>query len=287
MTMPEVLAYTYERWNRAGRPTQVASHWNLQAWSRQLPEYASFFDGLDTDHLDRVEAVERSPEVVDEDTAAEVFLLAMLWGYGPVGYGPFRTRRILDRPEAKSELLEVARVAQQEGGLAAFELVAARRRSTSAFLKWLGPAFGTKYIYFLTAMNPELQPAPVMDAVVYRWFRKHAPDRSLRVDYWDSVSYRRFLDSLAEWAQEIGHRYGHEIGLDDVEYLIFAEGSRFEGNGWSESWEAEQHTATPALLFDQLRALASASTGDHRAEVLIVELESLLVPASGEDVEPA
>lgn len=284
--MPEVLAHTYERWNRASRPAQVASHWNPKAWSRQLPQYASFFDDLGTDHLNRVEAVEKAPVVVDENTAVEVFLLAMLWGYGPVGYGPFRTRRILDRPEAKSELLEVARVAHQEGGLAAFELVAARRRA-STFLKWLGPAFGTKYIYFLTAKDRGSQPAPVMDAVIYRWFRKHTPDRPLRVGYWDSASYRRFLDSLAEWAQEIGHRYGHEVGLDDVEYLIFAEGSRFEGNEWSESWEAEQHAATPALLFDQLRALASSSIGGHRVEDLIGELESLLVPSDDDDANVA
>ena len=208
-----------------------------------------------------------------------MFLLAMLWGYGLVGYGPFRTRRILDRPEAAAELLEVARVAQSDGGRAAFKLIADRRNAGGrSFLKWLGPAFGTKYIYFLTAKSNPQEPAPVMDAVVYRWFRKHAPDRKLRVDFWHTQSYEQFLNSLNEWASDISQRFGQEIRVDDVEYLIFAEGSRFEGNDWSEAWEAEQRAASPSLLFDQLRALANSSHNERQSLALITELEGLLLP---------
>ncbi|MCD1287781.1 hypothetical protein CV023_18410 [Brevibacterium sp. CCUG 69071] len=209
----------------------------------------------------------------------QVFLLAMLWGYGLVGYGPFRTRRILDRPEAAAELFEVAQVAQSDGGLAAFKLIAdCRNGGERSFLKWLGPAFGTKYIYFLTAKNNPQKPAPVMDAVVYRWFRKHAPDRKLRVDLWHTPSYEQFLSSLEEWAADITQQFDQEIQIDDVEYLIFAEGSRFEGNDWSESWEAEQRAASPSLLFDQLRALASSNHSAGKVLDLITNLEALLLP---------
>ncbi|GAA4282952.1 hypothetical protein GCM10022261_04830 [Brevibacterium daeguense] len=276
--MPEALIETYKRWDRAGRPTQVASTWNPEIWIRGLPEYAEFFEDLGSEGLDRVQAVEKSPEVVDEETAVRVFLLAMLWGYGRAGYGPFRTKRILDRPEAKAELLEVAQVAQQEGGLAAFARVAERRQQSREFLKWLGPAFGTKYIYFVTAKHPELQPAPVMDAVVDRWFGTHAPGRRIVVNDWDTRSYQTFLDSLTEWAEAIDENFGHDIRIDDVEYMIFAEGSRFEGNTWSESWDAEQREIPAPLLFDQLRALASASSDEDRAEKLIEELEDMFGP---------
>lgn len=245
----------------------------------QLGGYEEFFNSLEDDSIDRKQAVRLSPIVTNEEEAVQVFLLAMVWGYGLVGYGPFRTRRILDRPEAASELLEVAQVVQRDGGLAAFQLIADRRNGGKrSFLKWLGPAFGTKYIYFLTAKNSPKEPAPVMDAVVYRWFRKHAPGRKLRVDFWHTPSYEQFLNSLAEWAADITEQFGQKIRIDDVEYLIFAEGSRFEGNDWSESWEAEQRAASPSLLFDQLRALASFSHNDHQALDLITKLETLLLP---------
>lgn len=280
MTTPDALITTYKRWQYAGRPTQVPSRWNRKSWTNQLGQYEEFFNGLKIDRIDRKQAVQLSPhKVTNEEEAVQVFLLAMLWGYGLVGYGPFRTRRIMDRPEAVAELLEVAQVAQRDGGLAAFQLIADRRSGgTKSFLKWLGPAFGTKYIYFLTAKSNPEKPAPVMDAVVYRWFRKHSPDRKVRVDFWHTPSYKQFLDCLEEWAFDITQQFGQEVRLDDVEYLIFAEGSRFEGNDWSESWDAEHRAASPSLLFDQLRALASSNHSDRQALDLITELESLLLP---------
>lgn len=279
MTTPDALITTYRRWQKAGHPTQIPSRWNRTSWTRQLRQYEEFFNGLTDDRIDRKQAVKLSPTVTNEEEAVQVFLLSMLWGYGLVGYGPFRTRRILDRPEAASELLEVAQVAQSDGGLAAFKLIADRRSvGSKSFLKWLGPAFGTKYIYFLTAKSNPQEPAPVMDAVVYRWFRKHAPDRELRVDFWDTPSYERFLKSLEEWALDITQRFGQKILIDDVEYLIFAEGSWFEGNDWSESWDAELRASSPSLLFDQLRALTNGDHNDRQALDLIDELETLLVP---------
>jgi|SRR5699024_1054924 len=230
MTTPTALISAYERWNRAGRPTQVASVWKRSSWIDWLPEHEPFLTGLDTDRLDRRQAVEISPPVESEEQAVEVFLLAMLWGYGLGGLGPFRTRRVLDQPNAKSELFEVARKAQAKGGLDAFRLVEDRRnRSSGAFLKWLGPAFGTKFIYFLTAKIDPKTPTPVMDSVVSNWFQINAPRRPLRVDFWHSPSYELFLESLNEWAANLSHRHGQPVRVDDVEYLIFASDSNFGG----------------------------------------------------------
>ncbi|UZD61108.1 hypothetical protein [Brevibacterium sp. JSBI002] len=287
MTTPDALITTYERWQKAGRPTQIPSPWKLKSWTNQLGHYKEFFNRLNGDPIDRKQAVQLSPIVTNEEEAVQVFLLAMLWGHGLVGYGPFRTSRILDRPEAAAELLEVAQVAQRDGGLAAFKLVVDRRNGESrSFLKWLGPAFGTKYIYFLTAKNNPQEPAPVMDAVVYRWFRKHAPDRKLRVDFWHTPSYEQFLNSLEEWASDIAQRFGQEIRIDDVEYLIFAEGSRFEGNDWSELWEAEQRAASASLLFDQLRALASSHQNHQFSFELIDKLEAHLLKSDASEQPP-
>src|SRR5699024_8107898 len=109
MTTPGALIATYKRWQDAGRPTQVPSRWNRKSWTNQLVQYEGFFNELKIDRIDRKQAVQLSPhKVTNEQEAVQVFLLAMLWGYGLVGYGPFRTRRIIDRPEAVAELLEVA-----------------------------------------------------------------------------------------------------------------------------------------------------------------------------------
>lgn len=276
MTVPKILSQTFERWDRVGRPAQVQSQWNTDSWSRHLPEYAAFFSDLGTDRMNRTQAISAAPEVVDENSAVHVFLLSMLWGYGPVGYGPFRTRRILERAEAKSELLEVALEAKESGGLAAFELIARKRKQPGSYLKWLGPAFGTKYIYFLTAQDANHGSAAVMDAVVRRWFRIHVPDRPLIIDSWHAPSYSAFLDSLEEWASALRNKSGEKLNVDDIEYLIFAEGSRFENNAeWRESWDVEQRVLALPLLFDQLRSYAGNAGNSDHAKQLISELESL------------
>ena len=45
----------------------------------------------------------------DESDAVRVFVAAMVWGYGRVGYGPFRTARVLaENSSAPEVLLEAA-----------------------------------------------------------------------------------------------------------------------------------------------------------------------------------
>ncbi len=202
----------------------------------------------------------------------------MLWGYGPVGYGAFRTRRILDEPEASRALLEVATVAQAEGGLAAFALICERRHHDAGYLKWLGPAFGTKYLYFLTAAIDPDRATPVMDAVVRRWFSKHVPDQKLIVDTWNEPSYRKFLDCLETWSDELSSLGRTKVTMDDVEYLIFADGNNFEDNAeWRESWDAEALELPVSELIDQLRARVSANLGDgSEAMSHLDELEQAL-----------
>lgn len=276
--MPKALAAAYERWNNAGRPMQVASVWKPTSWIEWFPEYKQFLTGLCTDRLDRRQVVEISPHVETEKQAVQVFLLAMLWGYGLGGLGPFRTRRVLDQPNAKSELFEVAREVHAKGGLSAFKLVADRRsKGSPPFLQWLGPAYGTKFIYFLTAKNDPENPTPVMDSVVSNWFRDNAHDRPLRVGSWHSPSYELFLDSLKEWATDLAHRYGQSIRLDEVEYLIFASQSIFGRQDGPALRDAYVSELSPLLLFERLRVLAHSSQDSQHTLDLIDELESRLV----------
>src|SRR5699024_9846683 len=52
----------------------------------------------------------------------------------------------------------------------AIEHVGTQRRRRSPDLKYPGPAVGTKFLYFLTA-GEGVEPAPIMEALVRRWFR--------------------------------------------------------------------------------------------------------------------
>lgn len=287
METPDALIETYDRWQRAGWPPQVESRWNVDSWIRQLPEHEKFLRGLPQKSMGREEGIALINKVTDEESAVHAFLIAMIWGYGPVGYGPFRSRRVLESANAPARLLEVADIAQSRGGLEAFEHIVNQRQQERGYLKFLGPAFGTKYLYFLTAAVQTVDPTPVMDAVVTRWFRKNVTDVSITVFDWRSESYSAFLAHLREWSQSLVEQGAMPLDLGEVEYLIFAAGANFEkSEEWSEEWDNEVGPLSVSDLLDRLRATrVGTSDIDKRAMQLIDELEAVLATEL-ETVEP-
>lgn len=279
MEIPEALIETFNRWQDARRPSQVRSSWRVEAWAKQMPEHETFLKSLREGSIGREDCINLIGKVTDEESAIQAFLLAMIWGYGPVGYGPYRTHRVLAEPKTPGRLLEVAQVAQSSGGLAAFNHISMERKKDRSFLKFLGPAFGTKYIYFLTAAITSVETTPVMDAVVRGWFRKNVANVSLNVIEWRGESYRVFLDHLRNWARELGEGKDF-IELDVVEYLIFASGANFERRkAWSEEWDRGENELTVSELLDRLKATCDSGSGAHtEAIALIDELEKVLEP---------
>ncbi len=206
--VPPALRDALAAWDSRGRPAQLRMDWSLRAWQGALPEHADFLATM-PGAVGRAEIAElcktapRSPE-----DAVRGFVAAMVWGFGRVGYGPFRTARVLsENPGAKDALHEVAQVAVREGGPAAFSAMRQRR------LKWLGVAFATKYLFFCAA-NGSATPAPVLDRLVRRWLGEHtgwAP----RLDWRDS-DYTTYVEMVCTWAAELG------LSAANVELLMFS-----------------------------------------------------------------
>ena len=186
------------------------------------------------------------------------FSLSMIWGYGPVGYGAWRTMRVLESNEAAPErLAEAARVVDDdEDGTAGFRNIAGRP------LRTFGVAFGTKYLYFLSLASASKRGwtdgtsvAPVLDDVVRRWVLAHTGTQ-LRIDRWHIASYETYLKLLDGWGVEL------QLRRDEVEELIFRsqitqDRSRF----WSEGWMAgvgEREEGEVADALDALRQLREA-----------------------------
>jgi len=147
---------------------------------------------------------------------------AMVWGYGNVGYGQDRTTKVLgNTPRPADRLLAVARTLAEEGALAAY-----RRLGDDCRLRGLGPAFGTKYLFFCqpTGQTPT---ALILDATVSEWFALHAGG-SLKSNAWSLPVYADYLDQMHRWAGELDCR------AEDVELAIFRAMARTRKSQWSE-----------------------------------------------------
>jgi hypothetical protein len=160
-SIPTALRSAIDHWRQAGQPDQQSVRWPRESWLRAFPELSSLLASL-PEQMNRTEAAAVAARTRDEHSAVGAFIAAMIWGYGPIGYGPFRARRVLDQnPDAPVRLLACAETARNEGPLAAFRCLADRP------LRFLGPAFGTKYLCFCTravADRHDGRTAPVLDS---------------------------------------------------------------------------------------------------------------------------
>lgn len=218
--VPDEIQRVVQDWMDAGRPAQPGIAWPRTEWT--------------ADFLSNADALSRLPDLLDRPTvlaagtdaarspehAVEAFLAVMAWAYGDVGYGRFRTARVFgSRPDAALRLQAVARAVVQEGAAAGYRALA-----TTSRLGGLGPAFGTKLLYFWQA--PDARPrALILDAFLSRWLDREA---GLRIDsvQWSVAAYRRYLAQMHEWADELG------IAPDDLEMCIFREEASRRGSQW-------------------------------------------------------
>lgn len=155
----------------------------------------------------------------------------MIWGYGPAGYGPWRTAEILRQYGAEERLSSVVRITRDRDPLAGYDALSSRE---CCRLLGLGPAFGTKFLSF-AALN---QPAPVLDALVSRWLFKHSGGAiALGNRGWRTDHYEAYVDLMQRLTTS---------PIDDIkdsEYLIFADAAVHlskRPERWRESWVPTQ-----------------------------------------------
>ncbi|WP_146060375.1 hypothetical protein [Amycolatopsis sp. CA-128772] len=240
--VPDALTAAVQRWRDRGEPPQPPSSWTRRSWLGYFPQHRAFLSDL-PERIDRAEATRHATHARTAEGAEQAFLVAMIWGYGLVGYGPWRTERVLtDNHRAAERLAEVARIAQDHGGTAAFRDLAENR------LRYLGVAFGTKYLRFVTAAASSQHATPILDTVVRRWLDTHAREY-LNIDKWRPSAYDRYIALLTSWAASLA------LTVDKVEELIFRSAISQTGSAlWGEVWMRSPEPAPPQQAASQARA---------------------------------
>lgn len=210
-TVPNDLWRLAEEWRNKGRPPQRGIHWSSTFWRRWLPEYDHLYDSL-PEPLSR-SVVQRYVDERAEADPAAAFVTTMMWGFANVGYGPYRTRHILESgPDVPVRLASAIGATSAEHAYAA---LAGPRRVSG-----LGPAFGTKWIHFASGGE-----APILDRLVTRWLERH---RVLRLNPvpWSRATYSRYLTLLQGWSGTVGL---HPVIL---ERLMFEDEAKAIGSQW-------------------------------------------------------
>jgi len=148
-----------------------------------------------------------------------LFLAAMIWGHGTNGYGPYRVSRII--AAAGDELvprLQAMITTAQTGPAEAWDAMA-----ETAKLRWLGPSFGTKVLYFAAVASPPAAELPLIADINTSWgiwdLTKSTGDPIAR-SFESRDGYLRYVDRAHQWAAELGAGFQ----ADDVERALFEHG---------------------------------------------------------------
>lgn len=203
------LKRIYGEWVDAGSPSQTGFDWTRSRanWQRDIRSHKLFVETLPS-ILDR-RAVRRIAKLPKFEVT-EKFLATMIWGYGDLGYGSYRVGEMFQSNDFQGKIQFSHELASEGDVIGAYHFLAENR------IRQLGPAFGTKWIYFVS--SPEFS-APIYDSVVSKWIERYASKEfqgiSTSSESWNLKTYARYL----EWARLGSAELG--INAGELELIIF------------------------------------------------------------------
>ncbi len=241
MTNPEDVRSLAKAITDEVRPfptTQKAVRWRTASWEKWLRTECGELEALaavknqSKEIDDSFLEIDRDgvKQLAEAEDALATFVASQVWGHGPSGYGPYRVAVTLGLTESPSQkgsvfdsrhdtLERAQRLCLEEGGVEAYRFLVNEGK-----LPLLGPAFLTKYLFFVGS-QPLGSPRPlVLDAVVRKSIEKHARD-SLARSFGRTEYYESYL-ALVEGV--VGHLSlgGTECSAEDVELALFQLGKK-------------------------------------------------------------
>jgi hypothetical protein len=220
--VPSAVGRLVVEWRAAGSSSQDGIEWPRQRWMDQFPAHVPVLAAL-PDQLSRELVRQACRDAAGTPAAAlDAFIAVMAWGYGRVGYGPYRVRRVLASvPDPGERLQAAAGELARVGPAAAYVLLG---DSGVPRLPGLGPAFGTKFLYFCSP--PGGRTALILDRLVAAWLRANTGLR-LNEARWSAPAYQRYLEAMSRWAAETA------ITAEELEACIFQAQARGTSSQWA------------------------------------------------------
>jgi hypothetical protein len=221
-----------DEWKLRGKPDQLATDWDPIPWIEQFPESQGFILDLksyDLGFLHRNLMKEIVILANNEDEYLNGLLAVMIWGYSGNSVGPARARRIFNE-SGIAENLERAwsLIIEAKHGDSTLQDL----RIAEAFyvlvkeIKYLGPSFGSKYLYFaasdLEGNEMSLTPVILDKRIATAW--KQWFDEEIELGSIDESGYLEYLKKMSTKAKQL------DIKPEELEFILFCNTGEFGSN---------------------------------------------------------
>lgn len=191
----------------------VPAHWSgVEPWPAEFPDRS----GTGTARISRDQVVASTRGAAERSRWSEALVASYVWGQGRTGYGPHRLKEILAEPTVDDALAMAGAALRREGAVAAY-------RGLRGAVKGLGPAFFTKFLYFLDQgyvldqgnshdLGTDAAAAPralILDQRVARVMRAHAARVGADMGLASASEVAEWIWSDSGWTS---HRYEVYLG---------------------------------------------------------------------------
>jgi hypothetical protein len=199
-----------KEWRDNGSPDQEAFPWQSSKpkWSQLANDFQITIDDfpslLDRNFLWNLSS--SSAPVLSK------FLGVMIWGYGDIGYGPHRVRKMYESDGFENSIQMVKNLCDSNQTIEAYRFLKDSR------IRQLGPSFGSKVLTFFH--SPYNAPA-ILDSIVAKWLNENAPyhfgSQGINTETWNVSKYDRYTS----WINDVA--YDFEVTACTIEQLIFSD----------------------------------------------------------------
>ncbi len=195
----------------------VMSHqvpWNPEIWKSQLLEpfetqISKLADSSRTDGRNKF--LSRDQVIELSDSVEDVFIGSMIFGYGPIGYGPSRVGRVIENN--KKVLIKRLHMQYAEAARGPSESWISHTKTDR--LIYLGPAFATKFAYFAARKQEATGLIPLIADINTSWAMWWLAGIPRSIESHDN--YMKYVNLAHAWGEDLKC----DFGADEIERAIF------------------------------------------------------------------
>lgn len=199
-----------------------AARWHEALTARDLPIPVGKLAGSGSGQiaLSRADVFAVANQEPTPAGALQLLWNSLAWGLGlraPRLHA--RLDAIAHDPDRASELLAEAWRSVRDAGDPETDYAILTTPHGAGRIKWLGPAFSTKFLYF--AHGPDATPTHlILDRVVATKLQVTAWPAAPTTGWWPST-YGAYCALMHHWAAEASDRSGRDVSPDEIEFTVF------------------------------------------------------------------